>query len=88
MKNLALFGHFSLEGRLEMLELVEGAVEGALDAGFVAAETPGGHDDSLDPESLDGADGFQFVLEGLAGFVEFVHVSVPAIRVDLLLGRR
>ena len=33
-----------LGGGLEALELVEGAVEGALDTG----ETPGGHDDLLD----------------------------------------
>jgi hypothetical protein len=120
-----LFCQFVFGGGLEALELAEGAVEGALDAGFVAAqegqgvgaadvalveigeagargqalvalgdifgvigpaeleeatfdeaeaaETPGGHDDLLDEEGLEGADGLELVLEGLAGFVEFVH---------------
>jgi len=33
-----LFGQFVFGGGLEALQLVEGAVEGALDAGFVAAQ--------------------------------------------------
>jgi hypothetical protein len=36
--DLALFCHFVFRGGLEALELVEGAVERALDAGFVAAQ--------------------------------------------------
>ena len=35
---LALFGNFCFGGGLEALELAEGAVEGALGAGFVAAQ--------------------------------------------------
>ncbi len=58
---MALFCHFVFGARLEALELVEGAVIG-------------GHDNLLEEEGLEGADGLQFVLEGLAGFVEFVHI--------------
>jgi hypothetical protein len=41
-----------------------------------AGEAPGGHDDLVDEEGFDGADGLEVVEEGLKGLVEEVRVLV------------
>ena len=124
--DLALFGHFVFGAGPEALELVEGSVERALDAGFIAgqdgervgvtdvaeedggeaveageapalvvkaagvfgqaeldgggfhttdaAEAPGGHDDLLDEEDFDGAEGLVMLFVRLGDFLELVFV--------------
>ena len=71
---LALFGRFGLAGCLEALELVEGAVEGALVAGFVAAE---GFEDA--------GGGASILAEELSQFLVDVEAGVPGFGVILLV---
>ena len=70
---LGLFGGICLSGGLDALEFVEGAVEGALDAGLVAAE---GVEDAGCGTGVPAEDVGEFVFVGKAAVVGF---EVPLV---------